>query len=83
MMNGTISVKSEVGEGSTFTINLSDVPISSVEAISTQKRSSLETIKFKKATILIVDDTKDNRKLVASTLGEYHLDFLEADTRSR
>lgn len=79
MMNGTISVESEVDVGSTFTINLSDIPISSMEANLTQKRKPLDALKFKKATILIVDDIKDNRKLVASTLGEYDLDFIEAE----
>ncbi len=78
MMGGSISVESTVGKGSKFTIKLSDIPISSVEATTVKKKQRPREVVFDKATIMIVDDIKDNRKLVASILKEHNLEFIEA-----
>ncbi len=78
MMGGSISVLSEVGKGSRFIINLVDIPISSTQAIQTTEQHSSSQVIFDKATIMIVDDIEDNRKLVASILKEHNLEFIEA-----
>jgi two-component system sensor histidine kinase EvgS len=78
MMNGDIKVESEVNRGSTFTIHLYDIPISSIEAEKEAEDKSFQNIHFNKATILVVDDIKDNRKLVTSTLKEHDLEVIEA-----
>jgi two-component system sensor histidine kinase EvgS len=78
MMHGDITVESEIGKGSIFTIQLHDIPISSIEAEQETESKSFQNIHFKKATILVVDDIKDNRKLITSTLQEYNLEVQEA-----
>jgi len=78
IMGGTIYAKSELNKGAKFTINLPNISISSIGAEPTNRKKSYENIHFKKATILIVDDIKDNRKLVVSTLSNYNLDSIEA-----
>ncbi len=78
MMGGTINVESEVDVGSKFTIELPNIPISSIESEKMQKTATIKNIQFEKATILIVDDIKDNRKLVSSSLLEYDLEVIEA-----
>jgi two-component system sensor histidine kinase EvgS len=78
MMNGSISVESELGIGSKFTVLLKDVAISSVESANSQVKKSLENIQFEKATVMVVDDIKDNRKLVATSLREHNIEVVEA-----
>jgi signal transduction histidine kinase/ABC-type nitrate/sulfonate/bicarbonate transport system substrate-binding protein/DNA-binding NarL/FixJ family response regulator len=78
MMGGEISVKSELNKGTKFTINLPNISVSTIQAESINRKKSYENIQFEKATILIVDDIKDNRKLVSSTLDRYNLDIIEA-----
>jgi signal transduction histidine kinase/ABC-type nitrate/sulfonate/bicarbonate transport system substrate-binding protein/DNA-binding response OmpR family regulator len=78
IMGGEISVESESNKGAKFTINLPNISISSVETEPVNRKKSYENIQFDKATILIVDDIKDNRKLVTSTLEIYNLDVIEA-----
>jgi len=78
MMGGEISVESRLNQGTKFTIKLPNISISSVEAEPIERKKSYNNIEFEKATILIVDDIKDNRKLVATTLSNYDLDVIEA-----
>ncbi len=77
-MNGEISVKSQVGLGSTFSVHLYDVAISSVENRVDLQKPKLENIEFENASILIVDDIKDNRKLIRSALEPIGLNIIEA-----
>ena len=65
LMQGKISLESEVNQGSTFTITLNDVTVSKDNI---QKNNSLEEVHFEPATILIVDDIELNRDLIAEYL---------------
>ncbi len=78
IMNGSISVESELGKGSKFNVILKDVAISSIESETKELKKAYENIKFEKATVMVVDDIKDNRKLVTSILKEHNLDIIEA-----
>nr|NQU89555.1 response regulator [Bacteroidota bacterium] len=67
MMGGTISVKSETGKGSTFTVNLINVPIS-YKPQQVKKETSgiayLSDIIFTGGKLLIADDEELNRNLI-------------------
>jgi len=79
MMNGDIYVESERGVGSTFTIYLKDIAVSSLgEQITTQKLD-YSNIVFEKATILVVDDIEENRKLVKASLKEFDFKIVMAE----
>lgn len=77
LMNGTISVESEVGKGSTFTITLNNV------ATSLEEQAQINQIKnrklsFKPATILLTDDIQLNRDLMTEYLKESPFTVLQA-----
>jgi predicted ATPase/signal transduction histidine kinase/CheY-like chemotaxis protein/tRNA A-37 threonylcarbamoyl transferase component Bud32 len=63
MMDGEISVESEVGKGSAFKITLRNVSIGEVPAVSEDVEASSEIV-FEKATILAADDVESNLELV-------------------
>jgi PAS domain S-box-containing protein len=81
-LNGTISVKSEVGRGSVFTVHLK-----SVEVCTTGLEELPETypdlinfysLSFDKATILVVDDIDYNRDLIRGFLTGLNFEIIEA-----
>ncbi len=83
MMNGKITLTSHVGTGSTFTVILPDIKISGEEVIQMNDQSFDPTlIRFEKAKILVVDDNKENRKLLRDYLEYSPLEILEADDGS-
>ncbi len=68
MMKGSITVKSELGKGSVFTIKLNRVVIPSAdEVLYHQEDIGKPTVIFKPAIILVVDDVESNRKLIIET----------------
>lgn len=79
MMNGTLSLESQVDKGSTFTIHLHNIEITS----ETAERTNLyewfdKVVTFEPATILVVDDVAFNRELAKSFLGMFNFTVLEA-----
>ena len=77
---GTITVTSKFGEGSRFTVTL-PVRISSGEPITDEsmtqhKNRSADSIKSAK--ILVTDDNKTNRKLIAAALDTCQCDLAES-----
>ena len=79
MMNGEIKVQSKKNVGSTFTVILKDIDISSIqEEIVPQKLLSSNII-FKKSKILVVDDVEENRKLMEASLKDFDLDLTMAE----
>ncbi|MCP4727405.1 MAG: PAS domain-containing protein, partial [bacterium] len=67
MMNGEISVESEIGIGSSFTVVLHDVEVAATEALQGGKEEFLDfsVISFEPASILIADDIDYNRDLLS------------------
>jgi len=81
LMNGTISVNSELGKGSSFDIIIKEIEVASIEEYSLEKDSNLklDLIEFEKSSILVVDDIDYNRNLVKGFLEGYNLTILEAE----
>ena len=80
IMNGTISLESNLGVGSVFNVILNDVKI-----ISEEKNHDFETekydfknISFEKVSILVVDDLQDNLDLIKAFLIDTNIDIIEA-----
>lgn len=80
LMNGRISVESELGKGSTFFVSFDNVKYSN-EIVEYEEGFlwDAEKVVFKGASVLIVDDIPHNRELVKSYLENYDLLLLEAD----
>ncbi|SLM29441.1 putative Histidine kinase [Desulfamplus magnetovallimortis] len=84
LMNGSISVKSNVGEGSTFTVFLKDVESPLInpndDDLNPGSVIDMKNVNFEPATILIVDDIDYNRELLKGFLKDYsNLVLLEAE----
>ena len=77
MMGGDLSVKSEFGKGSVFTLKLYNVDISSV-AQELEKSVEDKEIEFKKAKILVADDVSDNRELIVSNFENTPVEIITA-----
>ena len=80
MMNGDISVESEVGKGSTFRVLLRGVEIAPADSQPIQQAAiDIEEPIFAPATILVADDVALNRDLVKGFLNDCGLTLLEAE----
>lgn len=83
LMNGEISVRSNLGAGSVFIVTLPDVKIvNGQSAVSEEMENDIERIRFRKSTILIADDMRINRELIKEYLEGYDFFFLEAQNGS-
>ncbi len=80
MMNGEISIKSDVGLGSIFEITLRDVKVSEmVVETKTDDNFDVETVVFEAAKILVVDDIESNRDVIRENLSQVNLEVIEAE----
>ncbi len=82
LMNGFITVHSQEGEGSCFSITLKNVAVCNDEiANQIEIEELIQPPTFQSAKILLVDDIVFNRKLILSYLLEFDsLTFVEAST---
>ena len=81
LMNGNLSVTSELGKGSIITLHLPDIEIAATEShlLESTKTFQVESIAFEPATILIVDDIDYNRELLAGFLSPWKFTILFAE----
>jgi len=81
MMGGEISLASELGQGSVFTVVIHEVETASVsEAVPVAETDiDFEDIVFDAAKVLLVDDIKINRELLRGYLSYPQLEFYEAE----
>ncbi|MDX1795241.1 MAG: transporter substrate-binding domain-containing protein [Hydrogenovibrio sp.] len=81
MMQGKISVDSTPGEGTTFRILMEKVDIASTHAPNPDSPLSSHEglIRFRPATILVVDDIEDNRELIRQNFKDSEITLLQAE----
>jgi len=80
LMNGTITVESELNKGTKFKILIPDVHfIRDFERIDQKLFIDTKRVVFEPATILVVDDVEHNRKFLSDALKETNLRIIEAD----
>ncbi len=77
LFNGEISVKSNIGIGSTFEIVLPEIEISP-NTLTLTSLSSSKTVDLSKVCILVVDDNNDNRNLMVEHLRDLNAKILVA-----
>lgn len=78
LMGGSISVSGKEGVGSSFSIVLNKVEVSSASQIESAPTIDWEQLSFAPVKILIVDDVSANRDLLKGYLESYDIDFIEA-----
>jgi PAS domain S-box-containing protein len=80
LMGGTISLKSELGKGSVFTVKFPSVTCLQIFApLRTEETIDPDRVTFEKAKILIIDDVPANRSYLADALKETQLMTYEAE----
>jgi len=79
LMNGTISAKSTVGEGSQFIIELKNIEVSEKIVTKATIPKQFDVI-FKQSKILHVEDLAYNRELVQAFLENQAIELREAET---
>lgn len=81
IMGGKISLISDLGKGSAFQVLLKNVAVASVisEDLSSEMYFNFEKINFKKAKLLIVDDSDTNRNLIKEIFYESNIEVIEAE----
>ena len=83
MMDGAISVKSVLGKGSTFTVNIRNVAVSHKVLPAVEDQSGHETPKLEKAKILVVGaEEKNNADRRANANSPVCLDYRSPETAS-
>ncbi len=73
MMDGSLSLSSTLGQGSTFTVKLQGLDIASLtspEVVIDETNTDKHSIHFLPAKVLVVDDVQDNRELIIASFIE-------------
>jgi len=81
LMNGTISLRSEAGRGSLFTVFLPGIPCrSTTEELPGEAPSFTQRVSFLPSTILVVDDKLFNRTIIVDALKDSGIRVLEEES---
>lgn len=78
LMGGELSVESVPEKGSTFTLMIENIEVSQPIFVAEDLLVEEDTL-FEPATVLVVDDIKENRFLMIETLKGYPFTFVEAE----
>ncbi|GAA5520766.1 PAS domain S-box protein [Aliifodinibius salicampi] len=78
LMDGSIDVVSVQGRGSTFTVYIPEVPISTMLEESKEKAGGRYNIALNEGKIMVVDDIQLNRQLIVEFLKGYPIKVIEA-----
>ena len=79
MMGGTVSVESELGQGSTFSIELPQVEVAAGKApATTEQLVDFAQLQFNPATLLVADDVDYNREILQTYLADFDFTVYEA-----
>jgi PAS domain S-box-containing protein len=78
-MNGVISLKSEVGKGSSFNVLFSNVDINKADIVNNESVEEFQEVEFESATILVVDDIPLNIETVENLLSSTGLTIISAE----
>lgn len=79
LMGGYLSVESEQGKGTTFTVHLKNVDVASITAEDAHSIVKDSNIVFEPATILVVDDVENNRRLVMENFDNTQVNIVQAE----
>jgi CheY-like chemotaxis protein/two-component sensor histidine kinase len=78
LMGGEISPESQEGKGSTFRVTLKNIAVSRDAIEPGIPEPDVEGIRFKKASLLLVDDVEAGRRLLKEYLSQSPFEFIEA-----
>ncbi|MDM8523884.1 response regulator [Desulfococcaceae bacterium HSG8] len=79
MMNGSISVESEPGEGSLFRVIFYGLEVAELTDIDVKSSGSDDVfVEFEPATLLVADDVRSNRELIRGYLKDTNISVIEA-----
>jgi len=79
LMNGQVTVKSQVGVGSVFQITLQDVAMAPPEIpIFNEEQYTLASVRFHRKLVLIADDVTSNRDMLSALLSQLNLEVITA-----
>ena len=80
MMGGKITVSSNEGVGSVFTLTLKGVEISSLQQPPGKDADfDMDSVRFEPAKVLVVDDVESNREMLGELLERVGLSMVEAE----
>jgi CheY-like chemotaxis protein len=81
LMNGNITVTSELNKGSKFRISIPDVAyLRDFERSDHQLQIDMDSIVFEEANVLVIDDVEHNRKYLSDALSDTQLKVTESDS---
>lgn len=80
LMNGSLDVQSDVGQGSTFTLTLNHLEIASLHDNdgNDDYLTNYNLVDFEEAVILVADDIEQNRRLIKESFSDTHISIIEA-----
>ena len=79
LMGGEITVKSQLGKGTQFTVEIPEVKTARLSKTTIELDPGNSHLEFAPAKILVVDDLEINRKLLRAFLDQYNFETIEAE----